>query len=108
SAAIDTRPHRQRARGERTAVIVDEALWQKGIRGVEANEDFDWTVAIDSISNQPPPPRTLLNDLSHYRHRLASALRVQPNNGGVNCNYPDSIHLDGRFCSYSLGLGYDR
>src|SRR5215813_11990054 len=106
--AIDTLFHTQKALGEPVIVIVDEALWQKGIRGVEANEDFDWTVAIDSISNQPPPPRTLLNDLSHYRHRLASALRVQPNNGGVNRKYLDANHLDGTTCSYALGLEWDR
>src|SRR5262249_44583022 len=78
------------------------------IRGVEANETFDWSVAIDSISNKPPPPKTLLNDLSHYRYRLASALRAQPNNGGVEGKYLDANHLDGTTCSYALGLEWNR
>jgi putative DNA primase/helicase len=106
--ATDTIFHAQRALGEPPCVVVDEALWAKGLRGVDASEEFDWTVPIDSISNTPPPPRTLLNDLSHYRHRLASALRAQPDNGGVNRKYLDANHLDGTTCSYALGLEWER
>jgi putative DNA primase/helicase len=106
--AIDTLFHSQKAIGSPSAVIVDEALWQKGIRGVDASEDFNWSVAIDSISNKPPPPTTLLNDLSRFRHRLASALRAQPDNGGVNRKYLDAQHLDGSSCSYALGLEWKR
>src|SRR5262249_39366777 len=106
--AIDTLFHTQKALGEPVAAIVDEALWQKGLRGVEANEEFDWSVAIDSISNKPPPPNTLLNDLSRSRHRLASALRAQANNGGVERKHLDDQHLDGSSCSYALGREWDR
>jgi putative DNA primase/helicase len=106
--AIDTLFHTHRALGKPVAVIIDEALWQKGLRGVEANEEFNWSVAINSISEKPPPPRTLLSDLSHYRHRLASALRAQPDNGGVNRKYLDANHLDGSTCSYALGLEWAR
>src|SRR5262249_44863673 len=106
--AIDTLFHTQKALGEPVAAIVDEALWQKGLRGVEANEEFDWSVAIDSISNKPPPPNTLLNDLSRFRHRLASALRAQANNGGVERKHLDDRHLDGSSCSYALGREWDR
>jgi putative DNA primase/helicase len=107
--AIDTLFHEQKALGEASAaVIVDEALWQKGIRGVEANEDFDWSVAIDSISNTPPPPSTLLDDLSRFRHRLATALRNHPANGGVHRKYFDAQHLDGSSCKFALGLEWDR
>jgi hypothetical protein len=106
--AIDMLFHTHKTLGEPIAVIIDEALWQKGLRGVEANEEFNWSVAIDSISNKSPPPRTYLNDLSRFRHRLASALRAQPDNGGVNRKYLDANHLDGTSCSYALGLEWNR
>jgi putative DNA primase/helicase len=106
--AIDTLFHEQTALGDPPCVIVDEALWQKGLRGVDASEEFDWTVPIDSISNTPPPPSTLLNDLSRFRHRLATALRNQPNNGGVERKYLDAQHLDGSSCKFALGLEWKR
>jgi putative DNA primase/helicase len=74
------------------------------LRGVDASEEFDWSVAIDSISNRPPPPTTLLNDLSRFRHRLATALRNHPQNGGVDRKYLDAEHLDGSACKFALGL----
>jgi putative DNA primase/helicase len=115
--AIDTLFHTQKALGEPIAAIVDEALWQKGIRGVEANETFDWSVAIDSISNGAPPPKTLPNinsyglkelDFLHLRHRLASALRAQPNNGGVERKHFDALYIDGTSCKHALGLEWGR
>src|SRR6516164_5061834 len=116
--AIDMLFHTQKALGESiTAVIIDEALWQKGVRGVEASEEFDWSVAIDSISNTPPPPKTLENinsyglrelDFLHLRHRLASALRAQANNGGVERKHFDALYLDGTSCKHALGLEWGR
>jgi putative DNA primase/helicase len=115
--AIDTLFHIQKALGETiTAVIIDEALWQKGVRGVEANEDFNWSVAIDSISNKAPPPRILKNlnrlglrelDFLHLRYRLASALRAQPNNGGVERKHLDAQHIDGTSCKRALGIEWE-
>jgi hypothetical protein len=107
--AIDTLFHTQTALGEPSCVIVDESLWQKGLRGVDAaSEGFDWSVAIDSISNKPPSRTTLLSDLSRFRHRLASALRNQPNNGGVDSKYLRAQHLDGSSCKFALGLEWKR
>jgi putative DNA primase/helicase len=117
--AIDTLFHTQRALGDEVAaVIIDEALWQKGIRGVEANEDFDWSVAIDSISNQPPPPWTPQNvnnhqtlkqgEFLHLRHKLASALRAQAANGGVERQHFDALYLDGTKCTRALTLEWER
>jgi hypothetical protein len=116
--AIDTLFHVQKALGETiTAVIIDEALWQKGVRGVEATEEFDWSVAIDSISNQEPPPKTVENmnsyglpelDFRHLRYRLANALRAQANNGGVERKYLDAQYLDGTSCNHALGVEWDR
>jgi Bifunctional DNA primase/polymerase, N-terminal/Primase C terminal 2 (PriCT-2) len=115
--AIDTLFHVQKALGEPLANIIDEALWAKGLRGIDANEEFDWSVPIDSISNALPVPKTLENinayglkhlDLLHLRHRLASALRAQPNNGGVTRKYLDALYLDGTSCKYAIALEWKR
>ena len=109
--ATDTLFHAQKALGKPSAAIVDEGLWQKGIRGVEANEEFDWSVAIDSISNKPPPQnyyglREL--DLLDLRYRLASALRAQANDGGVERKHFDALDLNDTSCKQALGLEWER
>jgi putative DNA primase/helicase len=109
--AIDTLFHTQKALGKPIAAIVDEELWQKGLRGVEANEDFDWSVAVDSISNKPPPQnyyglRKL--DLLDLRYRLASARRAQPTDGGVERKHFDPLDLNGTTCKQALGLEWER
>src|SRR5262249_23058022 len=81
--AIDMLFHIQKAMGKKpAAVIIDEGLWQKGLRGVEANED-NCSVAVDSISNKEPPQKTPDNisdygprelNFLHLRHQLATAL----------------------------------
>jgi putative DNA primase/helicase len=116
--AIDMVFHVQKALGEPIAAIVDEALWQKGIRGVDASEEFSWALAIDSISNTPPPRWTQQNinnyttlkqnEFLHLRHKLATALRNQPNLGGVDRKYLDAQFLDGTRCSNALSLEWDR
>jgi hypothetical protein len=84
---------------------------------VEANEELEWSVAIDSISKAEPPPKTLENinayglehlDFLHLRHRLASALRAQPNDGGVHRKHFDALHIDGTSCTRALGLEWGR
>ena len=109
--ATDTLFHAQKALGKPVAAIIDEGLWQKGIRGVEANEDFDWSVAIDSISNEPPPPKTPENisdfgprelNFLHLRYQLASALRAHPNNGGIEREYFDALSLNATSCKDAL------
>src|SRR5262249_33536690 len=47
-------------------------------------------------------------EFKHLRHRLASALRAQPNNGGVERKYLDAHHIDGTSCSRALGLEWER
>jgi Bifunctional DNA primase/polymerase, N-terminal/Primase C terminal 2 (PriCT-2) len=102
--ATDMLFHAQKALGENiSAVFIDEGFWQKGIRGVEANDDV--SVAVDSISNEPPDINGYnLPDRDALRHRLASALRAQPNDGGVERKHLDAVYLDGTSCSHALGL----
>src|SRR5262249_11326081 len=93
--ATDTLFHARKALGKPIAVIIDERLWQKGIRGVEANED--WSVPLDSIAKVPPPPKTHHWSIGGYsprelelldlRERLANALYAQENDGGVERKY---------------------
>jgi hypothetical protein len=107
--AIDTLFHVQKALGKPCAVIVDEALWQKGVHGIEINED--WSVAIDSISNKTPPPKTPDNisdygprplDFLHLRYQLASALHAHPNDGGIERKHFDALSLNGTSCKNAL------
>src|SRR5262249_16673523 len=114
--ATDTLFHAHKALGKPIATIIDEKLWQKGITGIEASED--WSVAINSLSNPPPPskrhhwtiggygPREL--ELLDLRERLANALRAQENDGGVERKYLDARHLDGTSCTLALGLEWER
>src|SRR5262249_27305156 len=82
--------HTQEALGKPAAIIIDERMWQKGIRGVE--DDSKWSVGLDSISNCTALPddfKTLKTlgidafELGQLRYMLAHALRQQDQNGGV-------------------------
>ena len=41
--------HAQTAFGKPAAVIIDEGMWHKGIRGIEDEEEIEWTVPLDSL-----------------------------------------------------------
>ena len=82
------------------------------MRGVEANEDI-CSVAVDSISNKEPPSKTPDNisdygerelNFRHLRHRLARALRAQPNHGGVERKHFDALSLDATSCKEALKI----
>ena len=84
--ASDMLFHTQKVFGEPAAVIIDEGIWQKGIRGIEREKnEIEWSVAIDSLLHDAPD--TLGgNDVGmrdHERHRLGEALKQQKANGGV-------------------------
>src|SRR5262249_73648 len=107
--ATDTLFHVHKALGEPIAAIVDEELWQKGVRGVEDN----WSVAVDSISNKEPPPKTPDNrsdygeqklDFLHLRHQLASALYAHPNHGGIEREHFDELSLNATSCTAALSI----
>ena len=64
--------HTQDVFGEPAAVIIDEAIWRKGIRGIEGQE---WVVAIDSLRR---PKSKSYNDIdmrNYDRNRLGKALQ---------------------------------
>jgi hypothetical protein len=70
--------HTQDVFGDPAAVIVDEAIWRKGIRGIEGQE---WVVAIDSLLGPEPE---LYNDIgmrNSDRNGLGEALQKQENGG---------------------------
>jgi hypothetical protein len=53
--ASDMLFHTQKILGKPALVIIDEAIWQKGLRGIERGEEDKWRVAIDSISTSQRP-----------------------------------------------------
>jgi hypothetical protein len=69
--------HTQDVFGEPAAVIIDEAIWRKGIRGIEGQE---WVVAIDSLRG--PEPK-FYNDIGQRNsdHNRGKALQKQQNGG---------------------------
>lgn len=85
----------QRALGKPALVIIDEAYWGQGLRGVERKEDDDrWSVAIDAISNGRPDHIDHADDasvLAGKRHYLAEALRQQDEDGGIERRHLEEL-----------------
>ena len=72
----------QKAFGKPAAVIVDEGMWQKGIRGIEARQEIEWTVPIDSLMRTTTARRRHRHALIH-RNQLGRGADRQEHNGGV-------------------------
>ena len=94
--AADMLFHTHKAFGEPCAVIIDEALWRKGLRGIE--EDVDWSVAIDSlISKQDVDELDVNTDIGMRtcdRNWLGEVLMKQKEDGGVSRQLlVDKLHL---------------
>ena len=83
--------HTQEVFGEPTAVIIDEAIWKKGIRGIEGQE---W-VAIDSLRGPKPKSYDDIDMRNFDRNRLGKALQKQQN-GGVNRRPLANVFLVGK------------
>ena len=93
--------HAQPAFGKPAAVIIDERMWHKGIRGIEDEEE--WEVPLDSLitdwhgahrHRRPPAAGARI-----YRNRLGRALMKQDDNGGVRRK-----HLDAALSPYACGI----
>ena len=94
--------HTQKVFGEPAAVIIDEAIWKKGIRGIEREQyGFEWAVAIDSLLS---PELDVFDDLglrNSDRNWLGETLQKQLRNGGVERQYfTSSIGIRG--CNQSI------
>jgi putative DNA primase/helicase len=107
--AHDTLFSAQDALGEPLAVIIDEGLWDTGIRGLEEDR---WNVAIDAISRRAKPPADFATlkklgfavfELEQLRCLLALALRDQKTNGGVEHEYLEDFLSPGQ-CKRALRL----
>jgi hypothetical protein len=92
--------HAQPAFGRPAAVIIDERMWHKGIRGIE--DETEWEVPLDSLITDAAG-RIVAGDASsrraHYRNRLGRALLQQDNDGGV-----ERKHLDATLDPYTCGI----
>jgi putative DNA primase/helicase len=82
--------HTQDAFGEPAAVIIDEAIWKKGIRGIE--QDQEWAVAIDSLIGPEPKLYDDIGLRNADRNGLGEALLKQVN-GGVEREHLAEIFL---------------
>ena len=78
--ASDMLFHTQKVLGKPALVIIDEAIWQKGIRGIE-REKGEETVALDSIARQKPENISFAMDAeterAYLRYQLVRKLQQQ-------------------------------
>lgn len=70
--------HTHKVFGTPVAVITDEALWVKGLRGIE--QDVEWSIAVDSLITN----NTQNSGVAFDRNWLGEALKKQQDDGGVN------------------------
>jgi hypothetical protein len=81
--ASDTLFHQQEAFGQPAAVIIDEAIWRKGLRGIE---ELEWSVPISRLISPQPGVLNITDNMavrSFNRNWLGEALQKQVENGGV-------------------------
>jgi hypothetical protein len=81
--AADMLFYGHQAFGKPVAVIIDEAIWDKGLRGIGANPE---TLSIEDLPRDVPAIIDTNNPAAmhdHYRNRLAQALQQQKADGGV-------------------------
>ena len=72
--------HAQRAFGKPVAVIIDEAFWQRGLRGIE---QVECEVPLASLLPDKPLDFEHCSGHHYYRALLSNALRQQGQNGPV-------------------------
>jgi hypothetical protein len=93
--ASDMLFHTQKALGEPAAVIIDEAIWKKSIRGID--DGMEWSVPIDSLRSRQPKIIDIKDHISvrkSDRNWLGRALQQQENNGGVERRHFSEISAD--------------
>ena len=69
------------------AVIIDEGIWRKGIRGIDNDDEMCWRVALDELLMNPEPEGWHIGDDvierdEHRHYLLGKALQKQEKNGG--------------------------
>ena len=95
--------HAHEVFGEPAAVIIDEGIWRKGIRGIEGEDETRWMVPLDCLRMREP--RQFDDEFDNrdcYRLWLGEALQKQEKNGGVERQHLDGITIER--CSQALRL----
>ena len=90
--------HAQPAFGKPEAVIIDERMWHKGIRGIE--DEREWEVPLDSLITDAAGAHRQWRRQQQARalpQPLGRALMQQDDNGGV-----ERKHLDAALSPYAL------
>ena len=102
--AADMLFHKQAAFGHPVGVIIDEAFWKKGIRGIAGEDETRWLVALDSLLSVD---KTRIFDIANpidrrdsSRHLLGETLRKQQL-GGVDRDIIEA-RLDERDCDDAI------
>jgi hypothetical protein len=85
--------------GEPVAVIIDEAFWQKGIRGIEDKKgEFKWSVPVPSLLH----PAEGDGERNYYRGLLGEALQKQVMLGGLRSEH--LVELNVVDCNKAISL----
>jgi hypothetical protein len=97
----------QKALGEPDFVIIDEAIWKKGVRGIKQQKKKDSderAVAISSLLNERPLDFAKdIDKRDSLRDTLGRILMQQEKNGGVeSCRLTEE--LSARDCTEAIGL----
>jgi putative DNA primase/helicase len=103
--ASDMLFHIQRVFGTPAAVIVDEAIWRKGLRGVE---ELEWSVPISSLISTQPGVLNIADNMavrSFNRNWLGEALQRQPENGGVARQVFDDFAITS--CNHAIRVEWE-
>lgn len=91
--ASDMLFHSPEALGNPNFVIIDEAVWNKGVHGTQ--DDQKWSVAIDSMIDPDPNGRTdVIGRRTFARNWLASQLLKQSENGGFERRFLEDTGTD--------------
>lgn len=105
--ASDMLFHSQEALGKPDFVIIDEAIWMKGIRGSVQRKKKDAdepAVAIGSLLRDGPVNFVTDDDRrDDWRNTLGRALMLQKENGGVNRSHLEET-LSSKDCTEAIGL----
>ena len=103
--ASDMLFHTHHAFGEPAAVIIDEGIWQKGLRGIERSKnEINYTVAIDSLITGC---RDTASD-NYFRQELGEVLVQQKENGGLKQQTLDAGNLTASDCRLALAREWRR
>ena len=101
--ASDLLFHGHRAFGKPVAVIIDEAVWDKGLRGLGPNPEafsIERNLCHRDVVKDTANPAAMH---VYYRNELARALQQQKTDGGIEQQFLAAV-FDAKACDEAIGL----